>query len=164
MNPPDPQDSCLAFARCAEMERIMAELYQFFAQTHRRWNDLYRLWTKTAREEENHARQFELAERMAGDVEALHITAEQAAGLVAGMRRVLDQVRETPPSPIQALEQAVRLEQRLAKFHLTSLAEFAQPTTRKLFEAMLAADQEHVAALERRLEVERKRSVEPPPE
>ncbi len=96
--------------------------------------------------------------------EALRITAEQAAALVTGMGRVLDQVRQAPPSPIQALEQAVRLEQRLAKFHLTSLAEFAQPTTRKLFEAMLAADQEHVAALERRLEVERKRSVEPPPE
>ena len=35
---------------------------------------------------------------------------------------------------------------------------------RNMFEAMLAADREHVAALERQLEAERQRSVEPPPE
>jgi rubrerythrin len=157
MSSDDHDDSAQVCTLCAQLEHAMAEVYHLFAQAHRQWDDLYRLWKKTAREEENHARQFELAGRMVDDVEALRITGQQAAGLVAGMRQIIAEVTSDPPKPVAALEQAIRLEERLANFHLTGIASFSKPNARRLFEAMMAADRDHVAALQRQLDVERKR-------
>lgn len=146
------------FELCADMERTLAALYRHLAKLHRDREDLRRLWTKTACEEDNHAQQFSLARSTAADVAELRVTADQAAGLLKGCQTVLAEVEREQPAPIEALERAVRLEHQLARFHMTGVAEFTQPNVRKLFAAMAAADREHIAALERQLQAERQGS------
>jgi rubrerythrin len=108
-------DARRALKLCAEMEREMGALYRDLAAAHAEDPELAQLWFKTAREEDNHARQFELA--------------------------------DTPPTPAKALRTAVELEDRFADFHMTTVTTFGTPGLRKLFEAMMAADRDHAAAL-----------------
>ena len=140
-------DARRALRLCAEMEREMAELYRDLAAAHAEDPGLAQLWAKTAREEDNHAHQFELAllyDEKLGTVNVTSDTAKALVGVVQEMRRRLT---ESPPSPAKALRTAIELEERFAEFHMTTVTTFGTPGLRKLFEAMMAADREHVALL-----------------
>jgi len=134
---------------CQNIELSSAELYELFSQLYRDRSTLSRLWTKTALEEHNHAQQFELAWKMKyeplASVQVDPWKAENALKIVQG---ILDNVRRTPPTPLDALRSAIKLEQKLAEFHLGYLATFTDEATASLFKAIMAADREHVAALE----------------
>ena len=144
-------DARRALQLCAEMEREMGGLYRDLAAAHAGDRGLARLWMKTAREEDNHAHQFELALRYGDQLGALLVGAEAVAALVETVREERRRHAGTPPSPVDALRAAVDLEDRFAHFHMSTIADFRSPNLRKLFEAMMAADREHSDALRKAL-------------
>lgn len=140
-------DARRALQLCAEMEREMGELYRDFAAAHARDPGLAQLWMKTAREEDNHANQFELALRYGEELGKVLVSADTVAALVETVREERCRHTGNPPSPTDALRAAVDLEDRFAHFHMSTITAFRSPNLRKLFEAMMAADREHSDAL-----------------
>jgi len=146
-DPNNGNDAQRALKLCAEMEREMGELYRDLATMHEGDEELSRLWAKTAREEDNHARQFELALLYDEKLGTVLVTAEKAKALVGVAQEMRRRLAESPPDPVKALRTVVELEQRFADFHMTTVTTFGTPGLRKLFEAMMAADREHASAL-----------------
>jgi len=140
-------DARRALQLCAEMEREMGELYRDLVAAHADDPALARLWTKTANEEDNHAHQFELALRFGEDIGKVRVSADTVAALVGVVRDQRRRHAASPPSPADALRAAIDLEDRFAHFHMSTVADFRSPNLRKLFEAMMAADRAHSAAL-----------------
>lgn len=144
---------------CRDIEAANAELYWYFAEVFKDHAELTALWQKTAREEENHFRQFGLAIKLRKDtiVDSLRVDGSKAEKTLNVIKTYFDTVKQTPPSKLEALSAAIKIEKGLAAFHLTNAAHFIQESHKKLFAAMMAADKEHLEALQRfydRLEAE----------
>jgi rubrerythrin len=140
-------DARRALRLCAEMEREMGGLYRDLAAAHAADAGLAQLWLKTAHEEDNHARQFELALQYDEKLGTVLVTSETAKALVGVVQEMRWRLAEGHTSPAKALRTAIELEERFADFHMTTVTTFGTPGLRKLFEAMMAADRDHVAAL-----------------
>ncbi|HEY4743967.1 MAG TPA: hypothetical protein VIH45_04860 [Desulfuromonadaceae bacterium] len=138
---------------CSSIEQKTAELYFFFSELYREMPDLARLWRKTAQEEENHMRQFQMAVRLSKNstftaaVSPLH--AQQALDMITGL---LERLREHPPTWHNALKFAIELEDRLSRFHTATALVFDDSSFNALYQAMMKHDQDHVQALSRYLE------------
>lgn len=137
---------------CRKVEEGAAKLYHLLADQHRHEPGIAALWKKTAREEENHAQQVALVrrrEQVAASVKVDPVRAEQALALV---HSVIEACQAQAPSIPQALEEAITLEHTLAQFHADFAVEFTDPAYQQLFRSMMAADKEHVGALQAALE------------
>lgn len=138
---------------CSCIEQKAAELYFFFSEQYREMPGLARLWKKTAQEEENHMRQFQMAARLGkgatytSAVSPVH--ARQALDMITGL---LERVKAHPPTWYNALKFAIELEDRLSRFHTDTALVFDDDTFNKLCKAMMKHDQDHVQALSRYLE------------
>lgn len=140
---------------CRRIEMAMAQLYDRLAELHSRRDEVRELWTKTAREEDNHAAQFELLLKRPSQpgVRADSAKAEKA---LRAVETILASYTERAPSVEEALEEAVTLENSLAQYHAEYAVEFGDEEQRRLFRAMMAADNDHVGALRAALERERR--------
>jgi hypothetical protein len=134
---------------CQKVEEAAARLYHLLAKLHRDDAALSALWTKTAREEENHARQIEMVllrrERMEAEVRA---DAQKAARALALVESTIAESMLRPPPVQKALEEAITLENVLMQFHADYAVEFGAPADQQLFRSMMAADREHVGVLQ----------------
>jgi rubrerythrin len=133
---------------CERIELLAGRIYRVLAGVHAFDARLAGLWGKTAAEEDGHARQFKMAPRMIESmVEGVNVARERAADAVRRLEQTLQRCQSLAPTPIGALREMIRLEDDLAQFHLSQAAAFTQEGYRRLFEAMLAADRDHVGAL-----------------
>jgi len=134
---------------CRKIEESAARLYHRLAYVHRADGAISALWTKTAREEENHARQVEMVLRQRTPVaRALTVDQAKAERALAMVQSLIGAVDTATPPVGQALEEAITLEGLLVQFHADYAVEFTEPSYQKLFRSMMAADRDHVAALE----------------
>ena len=137
---------------CRKIEEGAARLYHRLAYVHRSDGAISALWTKTAREEENHARQVEMVLRQRAPVaRALNVDQAKAEQALAMVQSLIGAVDATTPPVGQALEEAITLESLLVQFHADYAVEFSEPSYQQLFRSMMAADRDHVAALENAL-------------
>lgn len=138
---------------CRKVEQATGRLYQLLARLHGDDAGMAALWAKTAREEENHARQVEMVMRrrsqMAVVVRADPGKAEKALALVES---AIAASTVSTPSTRQALEEAITLENVLMQFHADYAVEFTDAADQNLFRSMMAADRDHVGALQAALE------------
>jgi hypothetical protein len=134
-------------ACCYRVETAMAAIYWFLAELHKETPEMAALWRKTAGEEENHARQFEFALKFPSLIADLMVKAEDVDRLLAEVLGLGAAVRADKPSAADALRRCIALERRLADYHMNSIGIFHDSQMQKVFEAMMAADREHVQAL-----------------
>jgi rubrerythrin len=136
---------------CRDVELVSAELYNYFAEIFSEHEELAALWRKTAQEEESHAQQFVLALKMRREplVEAVVMAGSRAEHALNIVKSLYDVVRKNKPTMLEALRAAIKLEQGLAPFHMSTVASFVQESHKELFSAMMLADTEHVEALEK---------------
>lgn len=134
---------------CEQIERCNGEIYMYFAKLFSDYPEMTRLWHKTALEEENHALQFSLAKKLRNlkVVEDAPLDVTMTEKCLSYVKDVLDVCVSSSPSQIQALETAMKLEERLAEFHANSVAVFVDDSFRKLFTAMMKADRDHFEAI-----------------
>lgn len=151
---PAPQDPAAVFrilTGCRDLEEAIAELYRALASQHRAHGEMYRLWAKTAREEESHARQFEMALARQDKIRCLKLDEATAASLLGLVREAKQRVDSERVGHVDALRMAIDIEVSLADYHVASMAFFIDEGSQKLFKAMLAADRGHIESLERQL-------------
>lgn len=126
----------------------MADFYEGLADVHRHVPSMARLWKKTAREEANHAAQFSLALEAMTEVIARPLVAPpEVETIQKAIESLTEEYRRRPPSVEEALATAIDLEASMNDLHADRILVFTDPRCRLLFEAMMAADAGHVAAL-----------------
>lgn len=135
--------------KCREIELKCRDLYSCFADIYSDDMDIVRLWRKTAMEEQNHADQFTLALKLKRGLNCL-VSVDQAKveSIIAQLAIVFEKIQTAPPRLEDALLASIKLENYLAEFHLACVVIFEDDSYRKMFNAMMASDQEHIASLQ----------------
>jgi rubrerythrin len=138
---------------CRKVELAAARLYHVYAKLHRDDAGMSALWSKTAREEENHARQIEMVMRRRAQL-AVTVRAdpEKAQRALALLEDFIARSMVDAPSTRRALEDAVTAEHAFIQFHADYAVEFGEEADRSLFRSMMAADQDHIGALQAALD------------
>jgi rubrerythrin len=128
----------------------MAKIYFCYFEEFKQYEQLAEIWRKTAQEEENHALQFRMALNVrTGLVESTPVDLFRVANVLNALKALLKRIRESPPTPLEALRSAINLERQLADFHLDCLASFKSDSHKKMFQAMMQADKDHLEVLEK---------------
>jgi len=136
------------FDVCASIEGLCAELYHFYSELFTENSDVSSLWKKTALEEENHQKQFELASRIQGDVSFdLNADLDRTVRIHQKLGTLLQYVRQNPPDSVTALTKAIEMEENLADLHLDSSVRFHDESVKKMFQALSEFDLDHVKSL-----------------
>jgi rubrerythrin len=145
-------ETMVILQRCADIEGVLAEIYEFFAAAYRNTPDITRLFEKTAAEERNHEYQFRLAIKThAPLIREMTLTTEEADKHLSYAREALHRVRESVPSMEDALRMSINCETIFTRFHLDTAAHFADESCAKLFSAMMATDEGHTTSLKEAL-------------
>jgi rubrerythrin len=145
-------ETLVILQRCADIEGVLAEIYDFFASAYRHNPDITRLFEKTAAEERNHEYQLRLAIKThAPLIREMTLTAEEAEKHLTYAGATLQRVRESVPSMEDALKISINCETIFSQFHLDTSARFADESCSKLFSAMMATDKGHTTSLEEAL-------------
>jgi rubrerythrin len=134
---------------CRKVELAAARLYRLYAKLHRQEAGTSALWLKTAREEENHARQIEMVmRRRARLAVTVRADPEKAQKALALLEEGAAQSMLNAPSVRHALEEAITAEHALMQFHADYAIELHEASDRNLFRSMMAADRDHIGALQ----------------
>lgn len=135
---------------CRDIESNCAKLYGKFAELFREDRELSSLWRKTAAEEENHARQFMLAINLRNlqMISEVKTDVAEVEKMLRETELILDGVGAFRPSAVDAILSAIELEEKLAKFHMDTMATFTDESFRKLYSAMMKDDLDHVKSLQ----------------
>ena len=151
----EPHDTVTRFFHtCAQIEGLCAELYHFYSSIHHEHEHVSQLWAKTALEEENHKKQFELAFRLRDDVGFdLTVDMDRITRIYQKVSNLLLHVRQNPPDIVTALTKAIAMEESLADLHLDNSVRFHDESIRKMFQALGEFDQDHIKSLKHCLAV-----------
>ena len=126
----------------------MAGLYEELAALHDYDPAIAALWTKTAREEMNHAAQFSLLiETMSGTVSAVLVDPASLDRVRKAIESTVEEYRLHPPSVRDAMVAAIDFEESMHSLHADQILVFANPLSKRLVHAMMAADRGHIAAI-----------------
>lgn len=138
---------------CRKVEEGAARFYHLLAELHADRTELAELWSKTAREEENHAQQVALVRRRHAQIAlAIRVDHDKTVQALKLIDATMAEFRDRTPMPRRALLEAILMEEFLSRFHAEYAIEFHDPNDKKLFQSMMAADQDHIGALQRALD------------
>ena len=131
---------------CQSIKLMCAEIHHYFAEIFKDDRPTLLFWKRTAMEEENNAKEFALIAKLRRQnvIHAIRIDLVDAEIVLIYLRSLLERMKKDPPSPEGALRTSIRLEEKIAPYHLNNIVEFADPSFRKLFAAALLADQERI--------------------
>ena len=142
------------FDLCAKIEGLCAELYHYYSDVFKDHAHISQLWKKTALEEENHQKQFALANRLRDDLMFdLNADIDRTYRIHQKLSNLLDHVHHSPPDIVSALTKAIEMEESLAVIHLDSSVKFHDETIKSMFLALRDYDQEHVKSLQHGLAI-----------
>lgn len=135
---------------CRDIETFCAEIYHVYAERFAADEELRELWQKTFEEEHNHASQFVMAINLRHDgvVVAMNIDRAKATQVLDMVKGIYNGILVNLPSKLDALRSAIKLEQKLSEFHLDAIAGFQDERMKKMFSAMMMADNQHVQRIE----------------
>jgi rubrerythrin len=143
------------FDVCAKIEGLCASLYHYYSDIFLNDTDVSQVWKKTALEEENHQRQFELASRLSNESAMdLNVDLNRTLQIHQKLDNLLNHVRRNPPDIVTALTKAIEMEGVLAALHLESSVHFHDESVRRMFLALQEFDQDHVKSLQHCLSIQ----------
>jgi rubrerythrin len=152
---------------CEEVENMVAEIYHFFADHFREHAKISLHWRRTALEEENHARQVNLAKKTRDSIVWVSIEAwQQVLSVQNQLRDTLERFRQSPPSLEEALTFSIASEEQIDCLHMTNAILMREQSGNKLFVAMMNEDREHALWFKdalRQLQAARQRVIPPQP-
>ena len=126
----------------------MAGFYEELAALHEHDPGVARLWKKTAWEELNHAAQFSLLiETMSATISATLADPAILDRVRRALENTVEEYRLHPPAVRDALVAAIDHEESMNALHADQILVFANPQSKRMLTAMMAADRGHVAAL-----------------
>ena len=136
---------------CMGIEGLCADLYHYYSKIYEDIPEASSLWEKTALEEENHRKQFELALKLWNETEfeVLNESLEQAVMIHEKLLRLMEQIKNTKLDLLIAVSKAIEMEEKLAGLHAHNSLKFKEESMQNLFKALSDADLDHVADLQR---------------
>jgi len=136
---------------CMGIERLCAELYNFYGEIYADIPDASSLWKKTALEEENHQSQFELALRLINETEfeVPEDSLKRAYAIQFKLLKLMDHIRSNKPDLLTALSKALEMEEKLADLHAHTSLKFKEESMHNLFRVLGEADRGHVSDMQR---------------
>lgn len=136
--------------KCAQIERIVSEIYLEFAGNQESDAALAEIWKDMARDEESHCQQLSLASRLPTReaFEGINKASPDPGPLYEQAEMTLEKVRNNKFSTLEMLKTAVVLEKEFRKIHATYALEFKTTALRSTFDKLARADAEHLRALD----------------
>jgi rubrerythrin len=136
---------------CMGIEGLCADLYHYYSKIYEDIPEASSLWEKTALEEENHRKQFELALKLWDETEfeVLNDSLNQACSIHEKLLKLMEQIKNTKPDLLIAVSKAIEMEEKLAGLHAHNSLKFKEESMQNLFKALSDADLDHVADLQR---------------
>jgi rubrerythrin len=135
---------------CISIEGLCANLYHHYSRIYADIPEAVRLWKKTALEEENHQKQFELALRLLKQTE-FEVSMESLKRVHGVRKRLLQlsaHIQKNKPELVTAVSKALEMEEELADLHAQSSLNFKDVSMQNLFKALSEADRDHVADMQ----------------
>jgi rubrerythrin len=135
---------------CMGIEKLCADVYYGYSKLYEDIPEAASLWVKTALEEENHQRQFEMALRMIDDIvfEVPKANLERAYSIQFKLLKLLNHLSEVKPELHVAVSKAIEMEEKLSDLHLHTSVKFTDVSLQSLFKTLGEADRDHVSALQ----------------
>jgi len=134
---------------CCKIELLASRIYQHFAAQIEFPDRLRSTFNLLARDEEDHARQFDLAlelpGRLVGNVH--RIAWERVAAGLELARSEFHDLHLRRYTPEDALRLALKLEKDFIRIHLDNAVYIPDERIRSLFEGLARADEDHLATL-----------------
>jgi rubrerythrin len=136
---------------CMGIEGLCADLYHHYSKIYEDIPEASRLWKKTALEEENHQKQFELALRLLNDTEfeVPKDNLKRVYSIQHKLQKHLEQIKHNKPELLAAVLKALEMEEKLADLHVHTSLHFRDESMQNLFKALSEADSDHVADMQR---------------
>jgi len=136
---------------CMGIEARCAELYHYYSKIYEDIPEASALWKKTALEEENHQKQFELALRLLDDTEfeILNDSLTRAYAIQYKLLNLMNNIRSAKPELLTAVSKAIEMEEKLADLHIQTSLKFREESMQNMFKALSEADRGHVSDLQR---------------
>lgn len=136
---------------CMGIEGLSADLYHHYSKIYEDIPEASRLWEKTALEEENHQKQFELASRLVSETE-FEVSKDglkRAYSIQIKLLQLLEHIKNNKPELLTAVSKALEMEEKLADLHAHTSLNFKEESMQNLFKALSEADRGHVADMQR---------------
>lgn len=135
---------------CIKIEGLCADLYHFYSKIYEETPEAFRLWKKTALEEECHRKQFELALLFLTETEyeVPNESLKRAFTIKENLQRQIHHIKNNRQDLFTAVSTAVEMEENLADLHVHNSLNFKDVTMQSLFKAMSAYDRGHIADLQ----------------
>lgn len=134
---------------CHEVESISARIYSFFARNVTQSALIARMWYKTAREEEEHARNILLAKEMMSSVSWISIQSwNNALEAIQEIRQIEHLVQQATPTLEKSLRFALDCERHMECMHMHNAILVRNKTGNNMFRALMQSDRDHVDMLE----------------
>lgn len=136
---------------CMGIESLCADLYHYYSRIYEDIPEVSALWKKTALEEENHQKQFELALRLLDDADfdVLNDSLTRAYAIQYKLLKLMNNIKNTKPDLLTAFSKAVEMEEKLADLHIQTSLKFREESMQNMFKALSEADRGHVSDLQR---------------
>jgi rubrerythrin len=136
---------------CMNIEGLCAEIYHFYSEIYEDIPEASSLWKKTALEEENHQKQFELALRLLNETEfeVPEDSLKRAAAIQVKLLNLMEHIKSNKPELMTAVSKAVEMEERLADLHVHTSLKFKEESMQNLFKSLSEADHGHVSDMQR---------------
>jgi len=134
---------------CAEIEETVSRVYFCLAEQLPPGSELRLIWEEMARDEQEHARLLQFAQRFDPDktYAGYHIAEDEACRLLVGVQETFDLVRMKTLSEREAVMALLKLEEDFMRVHLRLAVECLDPTMQETFNRLGKADETHVARL-----------------
>jgi len=142
------RDISRILSTCAAIERSRAAAYEYLADAYRHEPKIAALFHKTANEERNHEYQFLMAlKKFVPGITGNAVTLEKVEKYAEFARESLTGIIKELPSIADALKMSILSETAFRQFHMDTAVMFEDPSLARLFEAMMAGDEQHLEAL-----------------
>lgn len=140
----------LVLPLCIELERTAGKIYRELAILSQSIPEVSKVLRQAASEEENHANQFVLCQKMSRNNELIvDIDMAQAENVLQSGQKLLLEIQNHSIELLPAIQLCVQMEKNLLEFHMGGAIRFKDQDIQKLFAAMMKNDQAHIDILKR---------------
>lgn len=135
---------------CETIERTMAQIYRLLAKNETADPRLRTIWLEMAKDEDDHAAQLQLAQRLASErvfQEKSGMLLDDVTRLQHRAQRFLELLKARSLSETDALRMAIALEAEFKDAHVNTALRFEDKGLEQMFQALCRADEQHVQGL-----------------
>jgi rubrerythrin len=135
---------------CMKIEQVMGEVYRKLAEVRIYSDRLRSIFERMARDEDDHARQLEMARGVPEEVffEGARLEPERLETLLRRVHQLLRLADNPPRSESLMLETAKDIEREFLEVHLLNTVKFRDAEMVALFQDLAREDRKHLATLD----------------